>query len=99
MEFLKLRGTLFGDPYNKDPTVQDTILGSPVFGNSQIQNHTSCQLYCPHEVFNQTPQSRLWEYRVWGYIILQLQNPILIIKGPYIMVIVGLEELEEGYGA
>ena len=31
-EFPKIRGTL----YNKDPTIQGTILGSPIFGNSQI---------------------------------------------------------------
>ena len=26
--------TLFGGPYNKDPTIQGAILGSPIFGNS-----------------------------------------------------------------
>ena len=35
-EFPKIRGTLFGGPYSKDPTIQGTILGSPVFGNSHI---------------------------------------------------------------
>ena len=30
-------GTLFWGPYNKDPTIQGTILGSPtIFGNSHI---------------------------------------------------------------
>ena len=23
-------------PYNKDPTIEGTILGSPIFGNSQV---------------------------------------------------------------
>ena len=30
------RGTLFGGPYNKDPTMWGTILGSPIFGNPHI---------------------------------------------------------------
>ena len=30
------RGTLFGAPYNKDPTIDGTILGSPIFGNPHI---------------------------------------------------------------
>ena len=32
-DFPKTRGTLFWGPYNKDPTIQATILGSPIFGN------------------------------------------------------------------
>ena len=33
-EFPKIRGTLSGGPYNKDPTIyKGTILGSPIFGN------------------------------------------------------------------
>ena len=35
-EFPKIRGTLFRGPYNKDPTIEGTILGSPIFGNSHI---------------------------------------------------------------
>ena len=35
-EFPKIRGTLFGSPYNKDPSIWGTILGSPIFGNSHI---------------------------------------------------------------
>ena len=35
-EFPKIRGTFFLGPYNKDPTIWGTILGSPMFGNSQI---------------------------------------------------------------
>ena len=35
-EFPKIRGTLSWGPYNKDPTIWDTILGSPIFGNSHI---------------------------------------------------------------
>ena len=35
-EFPKIRGTLFWGPYNKDLTIKDTILGSPIFGNSHI---------------------------------------------------------------
>ena len=31
-EFAKIRGTLFRGPYHKDPTIQGTILGSPIFG-------------------------------------------------------------------
>ena len=31
------RGTLFGGPYNKDPTIWGTILGSPIFGNPHWQ--------------------------------------------------------------
>ena len=30
------RGTLFWGPYNKDPTIWGTILGSPIFGNSHM---------------------------------------------------------------
>ena len=30
------RGTLFWGPYNKDPTIEGTILGSPIVGNSHI---------------------------------------------------------------
>ena len=33
-EFPKIWGTLFWGPYNKDPTIQGTMLGSPIFGNS-----------------------------------------------------------------
>ena len=33
-EFPKIEGTLFWGPYNKDPTISGTILGSPIFGNS-----------------------------------------------------------------
>ena len=32
-EFPKIRGTLFWGPY-RDPTIQGSILGSPIFGNS-----------------------------------------------------------------
>ena len=35
-EFPKIGGTLFGGPYNKDPTILGTILGSPIFGNSHM---------------------------------------------------------------
>ena len=34
------RGTLFWGPYNKDPTIQDAILGSPIFGNSHTAQVT-----------------------------------------------------------
>ena len=33
-EFPKIRVTLFWGPYNKDPAIPGTILGSPIFGNS-----------------------------------------------------------------
>ena len=32
-EFPKIRGSA----YNQDPTIQGTILGSPIFGNSHIE--------------------------------------------------------------
>ena len=35
-EFPKIRGTLFWGPYDKDPTISGTILGSPIFGNSHV---------------------------------------------------------------
>ena len=35
-DFPRIRGTLFWGPYNKDPTIQGTILGSPFFGNPHI---------------------------------------------------------------
>ena len=35
-EFPKIRGTLFWCPYKKDPPIQGTILGSPIFGNSHL---------------------------------------------------------------
>ena len=31
-EFPKIRGALFGDPYNKDYSILGSILGSPYFG-------------------------------------------------------------------
>ena len=34
-------GTLFWGPYNKDPTVQGTGLGSPIFGNPNIETLTT----------------------------------------------------------
>ena len=30
------RGTLFWGPYNNDPTIEGTVLGSLIFGNSHI---------------------------------------------------------------
>ena len=39
--FRELRGTLFWGPYNKDPTFQGTILGSPIFGNSHMKAPTN----------------------------------------------------------
>ena len=42
-EFPKTRGTLFGGPYSKDPTISGTILGSPIFGNSQIGVRRDCE--------------------------------------------------------
>ena len=41
-EFPKIRDTLFWGPYNKDPTVYGTILGSPIFGNSHILQVWDC---------------------------------------------------------
>ena len=35
-DFPKTGGTLFWGPYNKDPTIEGTILGSPIFGNPHI---------------------------------------------------------------
>ena len=32
-----MRGTLFLCPYNKDPTIWGTLLGSPIFGNSRME--------------------------------------------------------------
>ena len=34
--FRKL-GYLIWGPYNKDPTIKGTILGSPIFGNSHVR--------------------------------------------------------------
>ena len=31
-----MRGSLFWGPYNGDPTIWGTILGSPLFGNSHM---------------------------------------------------------------
>ena len=39
-EFPKIRGTLLWSSYNKDPTILGTILGSPIFGNSQMERET-----------------------------------------------------------
>ena len=39
-EFPKIRGTIFWGPYNKDPTIESTLLGSPVFGNPHIAGST-----------------------------------------------------------
>ena len=35
-ELPKTGGTLLWGPYNKDPTISGTILGSPIFGNRHI---------------------------------------------------------------
>ena len=35
-DFPKIRATLFWGPYNKDPTMKGTILGSPIFGNPHL---------------------------------------------------------------
>ena len=32
----EIQGTLFWGPYNRGPTIYGTILGSPIFGNSQV---------------------------------------------------------------
>ena len=32
-EFQKIRVPYLGGPYDKDPTISGTILGSPIFGN------------------------------------------------------------------
>ena len=37
--FRKIRGTLIWGPYNKDPTIKGTILGSPIFGNPHKGYH------------------------------------------------------------
>ena len=34
------KGYLILGPYNKDPTIEGTILGSPIFGTSQIITFT-----------------------------------------------------------
>ena len=47
-EFPTIRGTVFWGPYNKDPTIQGTILGSPIFGNS----HLAVQLEALGSVFS-----------------------------------------------
>ena len=33
------KGTLNWGPYNKDPTIWGTILGSPIFGNPHMKSH------------------------------------------------------------
>ena len=41
MVFPKIREiNLFGDPYNKDPAIQGTLLGSPSFGNSHMRDNS-----------------------------------------------------------
>ena len=35
-EFPKIGGTLFWGPYNKGPTIQATLFGSPIFGNFHV---------------------------------------------------------------
>ena len=35
-EFPRIRGTLFGGPYNTDPTISGTTLGPPLFGNPHV---------------------------------------------------------------
>ena len=36
-EFPKKGVPYLGGPYNKDPTIEGTIFGSPIFGNSHIE--------------------------------------------------------------
>ena len=38
--FLKIRGTLFGGPYNKDYSILGSILGSPYFGKLPYRGYT-----------------------------------------------------------
>ena len=33
-------GTLFWGPYNEDPTIWGTILGSPIFGNPHMETNS-----------------------------------------------------------
>ena len=35
-EFPKIRGTVFWDPENKDPTIWGSVIGSPIFGNPHV---------------------------------------------------------------
>ena len=52
-EFPKIRVPYFGGPYNKDPTIWGTILGSPIFGNSHIEG---CgDPLTPHYLESRTP--------------------------------------------
>ena len=34
----EIRGTVSWGPHNKDPTILGAIVGSPIFGNSQINS-------------------------------------------------------------
>ena len=48
LEFPKIGGTLFWGPYNEDPTIWGTRLGSPIFGNSHIgQSGPAADQACP----------------------------------------------------
>ena len=54
-EFPTIRGILFWGPYKKDPTIQGTKLGSPIFRNF----HTSDSGLLPQTLFTLNPQPSL----------------------------------------
>ena len=41
-EFPKITGTFFWGPYNEYPTLEGTILRSPIFGNSHVDVAEGC---------------------------------------------------------
>ena len=55
-EFRKIGGTLLWGSYNKDPTIQGTIVGSPIFGNphmlspSTVKFRTTAKMLCVHKL-------------------------------------------------
>ena len=59
-EFPKIRGTLFWGPYNKDPTIEGTILGPPIFGNSHILYSLLARFFVP-KTLNLKPRPKALE--------------------------------------
>ena len=60
LEFPQIRGTLFWGPYNKDHTIWDTILGSPMFGNSRIVNNIENHMATGSEFFKLPSTQLSW---------------------------------------
>ena len=74
------RGTLFWGPYNKDPTIEGTILGSQNFGNPPYLKNSAARLgFKLRQVDAETPRV-LWGPQLMATLILGYSFPTSSIK-------------------